>query len=111
MPREVVIESQFDVHAWIADNYSNTLSAYRLKSPTRLVLKIRGYSFYEEIWAMQEDNLTKYRKAFRVFTSANRRRALEASSGSEPSREKTIEGIVEIDTPKKNADSFDTIRK
>jgi len=33
VPREVVIESQFDIRGWIADNYSKPLSAYKFKSP------------------------------------------------------------------------------
>jgi len=111
VPSEVVIESPFDVHAWIGNNYSNPLSAYRLKTPIKLVLKIRGYSFYEEIWAMQETNLTKYRKAFRVFTSANRRRALVAASDSKLHQKKSTKGIVEVDTPKKSTGLLDSIRK
>ena len=111
VPPEVVIESRFDVRGWIADNYSKPLSAYRLKTPVKLVLKIRGYSFYEEIWAMQETNLTKYQKAFRVFTSANRRRALVSPSDSKLQQAKSTKSIVGIDTPKKSIGSFDSIRK
>ncbi len=109
--REVVIESPFDVRRWIADNYSKKLSAYRLKVPVKLVLKIRGYSFYEDIWAMQETNLTKYRKAFRIFTSANRRRALVTPSDSELQQAKSTKDIVEIDKPKKSNASLGSIHK
>ena len=105
VPLEVVIDSPFDVHAWIANNYDKPLSAYKLKTPIKLVLKIRGYSFYEEIWEMQESDLTKYRKAFRVFTSANRRRVLATPSELEQRRKKSAErlDIVEIKTSRKDA--------
>jgi hypothetical protein len=99
------------VHRWIADNYGKPLSVYRLKTPLKLVLKIRGYGFYEEIWAMQETNLTKYQKAFRVFTSANRRRALVSPSDSKLQQVKSTKSIVGIVTPKKSIGSFDSIRK
>ncbi|MDD5063431.1 MAG: radical SAM protein [Phycisphaerae bacterium] len=111
VPLEVTVESPFDVRGWIVDNYSKPLSAYRLKTPVKLTLKIRGYSFYEDIWAMQETDLTKYRKAFRVFTSANRRRALVAPSDSEPQQAKSTKGIVEVDVSKKNDASLGSIRK
>lgn len=76
VPREVAIDTKFDIQAWIANNYKKPLSMYRLAVPAKLLLKIRGFDFYEDIWSMKESNLTKYRKAFRVFTSANRRRVL-----------------------------------
>ncbi len=111
VPLEVIVKSPFDVRGWIADNYSRPLSAYKLGTPVDLTLRIRGYSFYEDIWAMRETGLTKYRKAFRVFTSANRRRALVSPSISESHQAKPAKGIMEIDTKKKGADSFDSIHK
>lgn len=76
VPDEVTVESGFDVHAWIAENYSKRLFEYKLELSVNLTLKIRGDKLYKEIWQMKESNLTKYRKAFRVFTSANRRRTI-----------------------------------
>ena len=79
VPCEVELESRFDIHAWIAGNYGSTLASHRLAQPTTLTLKVRGFNLYDDIWRMDESALTKYRMAFRIFTSANRRRFLDAA--------------------------------
>jgi hypothetical protein len=76
VPSEIELESNFDIKNWMSDNYSKPLSNYMLSKPIKLVLKMRGFDFYREIWEKTESNLTKYRMAFRIFTSANRRRYL-----------------------------------
>ncbi len=111
VPLEATVESQFDVRGWVADNYSKPLSVYKLNAPVKLTLKVRGYSLYEDIWAMQETNLTKYRKAFRVFTSANRRRALVSPSELELPQAKSAKSIIGVVTPRKSDGSFDSMRK
>lgn len=80
VPHEITIESLFDIAAWIAGNYRYPLSSYRLAAPRPLGLKIRGPEIYESIWAMNEPDLVKYKRAFAIINSANRRRALVPAS-------------------------------
>lgn len=82
VPRVVSLLSEYNILDWIADNYKRPLSYYRTIRPMKYLHVIRGYDFYEDIWNLKETDLVKYRKAFRIFTSANRRRFIEKDSGA-----------------------------
>lgn len=81
MPRELIIDTNFNVLAWIAANYDGPLSRYRLDRPGKLGLRIRGIDVYRNLWAMQNETaLNKYKKVFATINSANRRRQIVAPS-------------------------------
>jgi len=79
VPLELDLSSDFDILAWISDNYKYSLSHYKLEQSTKFKQFIRAFDLYKDIWQLKETNLVKYRKAFRIFTSANRRRFIEKS--------------------------------
>lgn len=72
----LMIESSFDIMAWIAENYSVRLSEVSLDDPRMFALKIRGIDAYKAIWSREETANDKYQRAFATITSANRRRAI-----------------------------------
>lgn len=72
----LMIDSPFDIMAWIAKNYSSRLTDLRLDKPRKFALKIRGIDAYKALWKRDESVKDKYQRAFAVITSANRRRAI-----------------------------------
>lgn len=76
-PQEVKLISRYDILGWVSDNYKTPLSDYLQETPIVFTQKVRGYELYENLWKLEETDLVKYRKAFRLFTSANRRRFIE----------------------------------
>ncbi len=72
----LMIESSFDIMAWIAENYSVRLSDVSLDKPRMFALKIRGIDAYKAVWKREETANDKYQRAFATITSANRRRAI-----------------------------------
>lgn len=87
VPHVVDMESQFDVLAWIANNFDKPLRDYRLNKPKHISMRIRSPEIVESVWSMQDDPLVKYKRGFAVINSANRLRAIEARTGQNPSAE------------------------
>ena len=77
VPNVLELDSMFHITNWISDNYKKPLYFYKLERSIVFKQVIRAYDLYKDIWQLNETNLVKYRKAFRIFTSANRRRFIE----------------------------------
>lgn len=79
VPREITVESCFDILAWTAENYNGPLSHYALPKPKKIGLRIRGMEVYQNLWNMNnETDLNKFKKVFATINSANRRRQIVA---------------------------------
>lgn len=83
VPERIGFETEYDIPAWVENNYSPCLSWFRRPVPVKLTLRVPGFKLYQDIWGMDESVMTKYLKAFRIFTSANRRRIIEKDKGRE----------------------------
>lgn len=95
VPQEVVIQSKFDVPAWIAMNYDAPLSDYLLAEPGPVGLRIRGMDVYQSLWDMSDEtDLNKYKKAFATVNSANRRRQIVAPSDAASAVQSPLFGMT-----------------
>jgi len=80
VPRDVVVESPYDLSAWRLNNYRGRLAEYRRDRPQAATLRIANYAVYEAIWNNGEETvLNKFKKNFLTINSANRRRVLVTS--------------------------------
>jgi radical SAM superfamily enzyme YgiQ (UPF0313 family) len=81
VPEDVEIESRFDLVRWMQSNFKQPLSDFELNRAARFRLYIRGYEYYERIWANPEKNLRRiYLRNFASSTgNGNRRRHLDYS--------------------------------
>ncbi|MRG71036.1 hypothetical protein GH722_04590 [Alphaproteobacteria bacterium HT1-32] len=77
----LLIESPFDIMAWIAGNYADKLTDLKLEKPVDFALNIRGIDAYRALWNRDESVNDKYQRAFAVVTSANRRRGIAYAPG------------------------------
>ncbi len=73
-PDEIVIEAQYDLTAWVGDNYSQPLGSYRQQQPIRVGLRIRNPAVYPALWDSTSNLFDRHKRHFLTVNSSNRRR-------------------------------------
>jgi len=79
-PKEISIESRFDVVSWVRSKYARRLDEYRLEGPVPVMLKIREMDPYFEIWESDMTLLERFQRHFATLNSSNRRRFITTPS-------------------------------
>ena len=73
-PREIKVDSIFDLNEWDKAKHTHQLEKYRMKTPKSFVMKIREMQPYHNIWSSKMSLLERFNYQFAVLNSSNLRR-------------------------------------